>query len=154
MSGEPTTPQTQEARARSNGFIYGIVAVVVFVLLVASYIAWSPASEDRQAQAKAEELVQKYDAAGLSTPEDTDGIVRALGNDGGAVCENPSKALATATLYDLIANGASFVGRRPVILDRRALLGQALILEVYCPEQLEKFQDKIDELKFDSTLEG
>ena len=46
-------------------------------------------------------------------------------SDGGAVCDNPASALGKATLADQIANGASFVGRRPVIIDRDLLVGRA-----------------------------
>ena len=51
-------------------------------------------------------------------PVNEDIFVRTLGNDGGAVCDNPASALGKATLLDQITNGADFVGRRPVIVDR------------------------------------
>ena len=76
----------------------------------------------------------------------------ALGDDGGAVCENPANALGKATLLDQISNGASFVGRRPVIFDRRFVLGEALILQIYCPDKRQAYQKKIDELKYDDTV--
>ena len=75
-----------------------------------------------------------------------------LGDDGGAVCANPANALGKAILADQITNGASFVGRRPVIFDRRFVVGEALILQIYCPEELPAYQEKIDELKFDDTI--
>jgi hypothetical protein len=89
----------------------------------------------------------------LRVPEDQDIIVRSLGTDGGAVCDNPANALGKATLNDVIANGADFVGRRPVIIDRRILLGEALILETYCPDKLQDYRDKIDDFKVDDTIE-
>ena len=39
-----------------------------------------------------------------------------------------------------------------MIVDRRILLGEALILETYCPEELQEFRDKFDDLKFDDTI--
>ena len=33
------------------------------------------------------------------------------------------------------------------------MLGEALILETYCPEELQEFQDKFDDYKFDDTIE-
>ncbi len=57
-----------------------------------------------------------------------------------------------AILADQISNGADFVGRRPVIIDRRMVLGEALILETYCPEELEEYQDRIKDLKTDDTI--
>ena len=86
-------------------------------------------------------------------PADLDIIVRSLGDDGGNVCENPASALGRAVLYDQITNGADFVGRRPVIIDKRVIEGGALILQTYCPDKLKEFRDKFDDLKFDDTIE-
>ena len=86
-------------------------------------------------------------------PADTDQIVATLGTDGGAVCANPANALGKATAARLrSANGASFVGRRPVIFDRRFVVGEALILQIYCPDELAAYQEKIDALKYDDTI--
>ena len=70
------------------------------------------------AQDKAQQLTQKFERAGLPVPEDQDIIVRSLGTDGGNVCDNPASALGRAVFNDVIANGADFVGRRPIIIDR------------------------------------
>ena len=85
-------------------------------------------------------------------PEDQDIIVKSLGTDGGAVCDNPANALGNAIQKDMLYNGADFVGRRPVIVDRRIVLGEALILETYCPDKLAQYRDRIDELKYDDTI--
>ena len=85
-------------------------------------------------------------------PVDKDIFVRSFGNDGGAVCDNPANALGRATLPDQMTNGAGFVGRRPVIVDQRFLVGGALILEAYCPEELEEFKENTDELKTDDMI--
>ena len=68
----------------------------------------------------------------------------------------PGKRVGKAVLYDQLTNGADFVGRRPVIIDRDILRGEALILETYCPDQLEHYRDKIDDLKTDdvATTDG
>ena len=39
-----------------------------------------------------------------------------------------------------------------MIADRRVVPGEALILQTYCPDKLEEFQDKFDDLKFDDTI--
>ncbi len=39
-----------------------------------------------------------------------------------------------------------------MIVDRRVLRGEALILETYCPDVLEEYRDKFDELKTDDVL--
>jgi hypothetical protein len=86
-------------------------------------------------------------------PQDQDIIVRSLGTDGGAVCDNPATSLGKAVLFDTLTNGASFVGKRPVIVDRNALKGELVILQTYCPDKVQQYKDKISEkLKFDNTL--
>lgn len=84
--------------------------------------------------------------ASMDVPADRPVAVRA------ALCDNPASALGKATLNDQVANGADFVGRRPVIIDRRLVLGEALILQTYCPEKLAPYQDKIHKRKTDNTV--
>ena len=150
MSAE--VPPVQEPARRDHRWIYWAVGAVVVVLLVVGLITYSGKSDDRKAQEKADQLTQKFEAAGLPVPEDQDIITRSLGTDGGAVCDNPGSALGKAVLLDQLANGASFVGRRPVIVDRRIVQGELLILETYCPDKLQDYKDKIDDLKYDNTL--
>ena len=108
--------------------MYWIVGAVVVALCVIGLITYSAKSDDREAQQKAEQLTQKFQAAGLRVPQDQDIITKSLGSDGGAVCDNPATTLGKATLFDVATKGADFVGRRPVIVDRRILLGEAIIL--------------------------
>ena len=49
-------------------------------------------------------------------------------------------------------NGADFVGRRPVRVDRRVIQGQLLIMETYCPDKLQDFKDDFQDLKFDDVI--
>ena len=133
--------------------LYWLIAAFVGVLMIAALITYSSAKSDQESQQKAQQLVTKFEAAGLPVPEDIDILTRTLGQDGGAVCDNPASALGKATLADQIANGASFVGRRPVIIDRDLLVGELLILQTYCPEHLEDYRDKIDDLKTDDTVD-
>jgi hypothetical protein len=132
---------------RSNRWMYWIIALVVVVLAVVGLVAYNSAKTNQEAQQKAQQLSQKFQKAGLPVPADLDSITRSLGTDGGAVCDNPANALGKATLLDMLVNGASFVGRRPVIVDRHILLGELFILQVYCPDKLTPYQDKIDQLK-------
>ena len=132
--------------------IYWIIGGVLVVLCVVGLVTYSGNKETKEAQDKAQQLTQKFQAAGLRVPEDQNVFVRSLGTDGGAVCDNPASALGKAALIDTITNGADFVGRRPVIIDRRILKGEALILQTYCPEKLPDYQSKIDDLKTDDTL--
>jgi hypothetical protein len=112
--------------------------------------AFSSARETARAQEKADELIAALQDAGARTP-DRDQIVRVLGDDGGATCADPNKALGRATLHTLLANGATGPGARPVIADSRVLQGQLLIIQVYCPEELEDFQEFVNDLKTDTV---
>jgi hypothetical protein len=135
----------------SNRWMYWTIAIVVVVLAVIGLITYNTAKTNQQAKDKAQSLSQKFKAAGLPVP-DQDVIIRSLGTDGGAVCANPANALGKATLNDMIMNGADFVGRRPVIVDSRILLGEALILKTYCPDKLKEYQDKINKLTTDDVV--
>jgi hypothetical protein len=131
--------------------IYWIIGGVLVVLCVVGLVTYSGERETRQAQEKAAELTQKLESVGLQAPDENI-LVRTLGSDGGNVCDNPATALGRANLLAQLTNGASHVGQRPVIVDRRTLRGEALILETYCPDVLEDYREKFDELKTDDVL--
>ena len=81
-------------------------------------ILYDAAQDNQEAQAKAEQLMQAFERAGLPVPADTDQIVATLGDDGGAVCANPANALGKATLLDQISQRR--VVRRPPAGDLRS----------------------------------
>jgi hypothetical protein len=131
---------------RERGWLY-IVTVIVLVLLgVTALLTFKTARDTAQAVDKAEELIQELTDAGANVTLDAQQIARVLGEDGGAVCANPNSALSRAVLHDRIANGASSPGIRPIITDTRYLQGQIAILTVYCPEEVEEFQEFVDSL--------
>jgi hypothetical protein len=152
MSAATAKPETPQQAPHSNRTMYIVIAAVLVVLCVVGLILYDTAQDNQDAQAKATQLTQSFEQAGLPVPVDTDQIVATLGTDGGAVCANPANALGKATLADSLTNGASFVGRRAVIIDSRILQGEALILQIYCPDELAAYQEKIDELKTDDTI--
>lgn len=143
-----TPTETQSTRERS--WIYITALVVLGVLIVAGLIAFSSARETRNAEDKADELIAALEDAGARTP-DRDQIVRVLGEDGGATCENPNDALSRAVLLSQLSNGATGPGGRPVVADSRVFQGQMLIIEIYCPEELDDFQEFVDDLKTDGV---
>ena len=144
----------EEPADRGVRRLYWAIGAVVVALLVVGLVRYSAAKNDAEAQRKAQQLVQRFDRLGLAAPVSRNDIARSLGTDGGAVCANPANALGKATLDDMLANGASFVGHRPVIFDRRILLGEVMILQVYCPEKLAPYRQKIDALKLRNTVSG
>jgi hypothetical protein len=149
---EPTGPAGQAPESDDgNRTLYWIIGGVAILLAILGLITYSGKKEDQQAEQKAAQLSQSLQRAGLKPP-DQDILVRSLGSDGGAVCDNPATALGRATLFDQMTNGADFVGRRPIIIDRRVVLAEALILQTYCPDKVKDYQDKINDLKYDNTL--
>jgi hypothetical protein len=137
--------------------IYWILGGLVVLLTVIGLIAFSNERETREAEEKAQELTQKFDQAGLRVPQDQDILVRTLGDDGGAVCETADDiedGLGKGVVFDQLVNGAAHVGRRPIIADRRVLTGALLILETYCPDELEDVREAFEELEYDDVIEG
>jgi glutamate:GABA antiporter len=154
-SPEPAAPAaetTPEGRGGGHRNLYLILGAIILVLVVVGLITYKSGKNDQEAQAKAQQLTQSFQQAGLPVPQDISIITESLGTDGGAVCENPANALGKATLNDELTNGASFVGKRPVRVDRRIVVGEALILQTYCPEKLQPYKDKINDLKYANTI--
>jgi hypothetical protein len=151
MSATAPTP-TEKAAGPDQRLLFWIIGGVVVLLAIIGLVTYSGKKSDQQAQQKAQQLTESFRRAGLPVPVDQDILTRSFGTDGGAVCDNPASALGRATLLDQLVNGASNVGRRPVIVDRRIIQGQALIMQVYCPDKLQEFRDKFDDLKTDDVI--
>ena len=143
-----THVETQTTRERN--WIYIAAWIILGALIVGGLLAFSSARETQEAQDKADQLIAALEAAGATAPE-RDQIVRVLGDDGGATCESPNDALQRTILLSQLTNGASGPGSRPVIADSRVFRGQLLILEIYCPDELDDFQEFVDDLKTDDV---
>jgi hypothetical protein len=146
VSASPSTGQ------HDHRFLYWACGVVAVVLAIVGLFTYSGQKQSEEATAKAQELSQAFEQAGLRVPQDLTIITRSLGTDGGAVCDNPANALGRAILFDQLVNGASFVGRRPVIADTDVLKGELLILQTYCPEKVQQYKQKTEDLKLDDTI--
>lgn len=144
-----STPMETESK-RERNWIYITALVVLGVLVVAGLLAFNSARGTRNAEEKADELIAALEDAGARTP-DRDQIVRVLGEDGGATCEDPNDALSRAILLSQLSNGATGPGARPVVADSRVFQGQKLIIEIYCPEELEDFNEFVDDLETDDV---
>ena len=143
-----TPVETQTGHERRT--IYIVVAVVVVILLIIGLIAFSSAKSTQQAEQKADQFIAALQAEGARTPT-RDQVVRVLGDDGGATCDNPNDALSRGILLSLLSNGAAGPGMRPVIADSRVVKGQLLIIKIYCPDELQDFQEFVDDLKTDDV---
>jgi Tfp pilus assembly protein FimT len=143
-----TPAETQRPRERS--WIFIAVLVLLGVVTLAGVLAFSRGVNDAQAQNKANELIDALTEVGARTP-DVDQVARVLGDDGGATCENPNEALSRAVLLSQLTNGATGPGQRPVIADSRVVQGQLLIIQIYCPDELDDFQEFVGDLKTDGV---
>jgi len=152
MSDAAATPPQEPAPDDGLGTIYWVIAAFLVVLVVIGLITYSGEKETAAAEAKAQELIVALEQAGLPAPENPEVFVRTLGDDGGYVCDDAASALGRAALLDRLVNGASFVGVRPVIVDRDLIAGEAAILATYCPEELEEFTDKFGDLELDDVI--
>ena len=143
-----TVNENQDHRERS--WLYITCWVVLIALVVGGLIAFRSATETKNANDKADQLITELKAASARTP-DKDQIVRVLGDDGGATCADPNDALSRSILLSQLTNGATGPGARPVIADSRVFKGQLLIIKIYCPDELKDFQQFVDGLKTDDV---
>ena len=137
---------SQDPGKRDRMVLYIVVGFILVVLAVIASVAFQSGKDDSEAQDNAQQLITVLQDAGYPAP-DEQAIIDVLGNDGGAVCENPGEALAKATLYSQITNGATGPGMRPVIGDADILRGQIAIMQIYCPNELPDVQSYINDLE-------
>jgi hypothetical protein len=145
-----TVTETSDKRQRT--WIYWTSLALLVILAIGGIVAYRGAKADREARDKADQLIAEIEKAGGTAPSQ-DQIARVLGNDGGAVCAEPNKALSRAVLLAQLGNGAAGPGYRATIADSRLIQGELLIIKVYCPEYLSDFQEFVDDLKTDDVAE-
>ena len=139
-----TANETQSTRER------GVIGTVVLVFLVAlAVVATILFIGNRQGERdldRAQQLLDSFAEAGISVPFTADQVARVLGDDGGATCADPNSALARSTLLAGLSNGAGGPGLRPTLVESRLFQGQLLIIQTYCPDEAEDFQQFVDSL--------
>ncbi|MFJ6937930.1 hypothetical protein [Streptomyces sp. NPDC101132] len=138
--------------ASEHRWLY-IGAIVILVgLVVTGLIRYSSVRQTNETAKKANQLREELTAAGYPAP-DQETTERLLGTDGGPVCEDPGNALKQA-LYQLqqLSNGATGPGMRPVIADSKAVGVERIVLQVYCPDQVDDFDEAVEDLKTDDTV--
>ena len=148
------TTVEERSTKRERTILYVVVGIVMGALLVASLFFFHSARTTADAQAKADQLIAKLHEAGAVHVPTRDQHVRLLGDDGGAVCADPNSALSRALLQSQLANGAGGRGARPVISDDKVIKGTALVIEVYCPDQLPAFQQYASQLQYANVAGG
>jgi Tfp pilus assembly protein FimT len=139
-----TVEETSTQRERR--IVYAVVAGALALLLVVALIFYRAGEANQEAQDKANQLIAALEEAGVPAPSQEQ-IVGVLGDDGGALCNDPASALRKSILFGHLTNGAAGPGIRPVIVDSRVFRGQLLAIQIYCPDELPEFQQMVEELK-------
>lgn len=134
----------ENQKREERNVIYGVIAVVLIALLVIGLVAYRGHKTNVRAEEQADQLIRVIQEAGYPAP-DKDAIIGVLGDDGGATCEDPDAALTQAALNSMLYNGAAGPGGRPVIADSLAVRGQLAIIKIYCPDELEAFEENVKE---------
>ncbi|GAA3388367.1 hypothetical protein [Cryptosporangium minutisporangium] len=143
MSVETDAPR----RDRSHLLLYSIIAAVFVILAIWGLIAYPGVTENAEARQKADRTIDAMEEAGLPTPS-RDFLVRTLGTDGGFPCRDPGGAFEKAVWNLQLTNGAAHVGVRPVLVTRNLVRAEAIVLGVYCPDQLATFERYRDSLRY------
>jgi hypothetical protein len=131
-----------------------VIVGVLAILLVVGLSTFRFQQRDPEANAKADQLTAMLQAGGLPVPHDRDSITRVLGTDGGPVCDDPGSALRKAMLDGQLVNGAASVGQRPIRAEVNLVRGELLVLQVYCPDQLDQARARIHDYVFDHVSKG
>ena len=142
------TSSNQETRT-----LYIVTGIIVVVLVVIALLTFHSGKTSQEAEQKANQFIAALTAAGARAPSQAT-VVRVLGNDGGAVCDDPSGSLRKGVLLGQLMNGAAGPGMRPIISDRRVVKGQLLALKIYCPNQLPSFQEFVNSLNLGDNVKG
>ena len=156
MTDNAATPQAPEPPEHHHHiennkwvFIGGIILFVIVAIVL--LVTYRQHHQDEEAKTKAKQLQTLMVTAGYPLP-DEDTVISLFGTSGGAVCKDPTGALNKAQWLDNMANGAGGPGMRPVIADHRVVAAEAIVIQVYCPQHLQAFQDNIDDLKTGTTV--
>jgi hypothetical protein len=132
---------------RDRRIVYAVIAGALIVLLVICLVLYRSAESNQVAQDKANQLIAALEKAGVRAVPSQEQIVSRLGDDGGAICKDPTSALRQAMLLSQLSNGAGGPGSRPVIVDSRVFRGELLVIQIYCPDELPQFQQMVERLK-------
>lgn len=113
------------------------VAALAFVLFTAGCGSTSAADQAAE-QEKAEQLVAATQAAGVAPHLTVDLAESLYGTDAPTVCDVFADGLTTAERNDLWGNPT---GRRAKVITTDAITYGRLVVQTYCPEELQNFDD-------------
>ena len=125
-----------------------VIAVVVAALAIAGVFAYKQGKDNQLAQSRADQVAASFARHGLTVPVDHKTLIAVLGDNGGPVCDHPTSALTKALQDQQLSNGAATVGSRPTTASRRTVTGEALVLQVYCPQKLPGFKKYVNARRY------
>ncbi|MFF2302116.1 hypothetical protein ACFVVP_06360 [Streptomyces sp. NPDC058128] len=137
--------------ASEHKWVYWGAIVILVGLVIAGIVRYQAVKTNNETASKANQLRDQLVKAGYPAP-DTETLERVLGTDGGPVCDDPGSALKTALWKIQQGNGATGPGMRPVITDSKAVEVERIVLQVYCPDEVDDFEDSLNDLKTDDTV--
>ena len=140
-----TVEETSTPKHRRVTYI--VITVALVLLLVICFVFYRGAQSNQQSEEKANQLIAALQKAGVRAVPSQEQIVGVLGDDGGALCQDPASALRKSILFSQLTNGAAGPGIRPVIADSKVFKGQLLAIQIYCPDELPRFQQMVEKLK-------
>jgi len=113
---------------------------------------FKPGRDTSLARSRANHLIYLFVIHHLAVPVDRSSLIDVLGTNGGPVCARPNGALTRALQDEQASNGAATVGSRPVRIDREVVIGEQLVIQVYCPGKLAGFRTYVDGKKYYAVI--
>lgn len=141
-------PPPRPHRDTERIVIYSLIVVVLLALVgmgIARY-HYAKATSPSEAVTKADQVIAKWQAAGLRVPT-RDVVVRLYGTDGGLLCQIQPTGTVKGQYLEQLANGAGGPGQRGGVVLQKVVAGERAMLEVYCPERVAAFDDIVAGLK-------
>ena len=131
-----------------------IIALIVVGAVVLAFV-YQAGSNSSSAKDKASELVANLDQAGLETKGlDQDTLARVYGTDGGISCEiDRDSAVRVINLFNSRVGGEAGNGRAGSV-DPRAVKYERAVLQTYCPERVDAFDDIVSDLRLRRTRDA
>ena len=120
-----------------------VFLVTAALLLLPSACSSTSASDEATEQALAEQLVDATRAAGVAPRLTVDVAESLYGTEAPAICDAFDGGLSTAEQNLLLGNPAH--GRRKTITDDAVTYGR-LVVETYCPDDLDEYDDVVTDL--------
>jgi glutamate:GABA antiporter len=124
------------------------IAALVVLLAVAGLVVYKHGKDNQLARARADEVIALFEVHHLVTPVSRNEVINVLGTNGGPACASPNGALTRALRNQQLSNGAATVGSRPIRDSKQVVLGEQLVIQVYCPEKLPGFRQYVNAKKY------